>query len=117
MFCRQLFKLKRNMKFTIDEMLAKLPLPANEKWKEGVWDIEAFSKGNVSLIMFAPNDTDHQTFHEEDEFYFIMRGSGEIIINDETTKCEVGDAVFVPAKIPHRFVNFTEDFATWAIFF
>jgi len=24
------------MKFTIDEFLAKLPLPADEKWKEGV---------------------------------------------------------------------------------
>ena len=36
------------MKFPIEEMLAKLPLPANEKWKEGVWDVEPlklFSNG------------------------------------------------------------------------
>lgn len=105
------------MKFTIDEMRAKLPLPANETWKDGVWDIEPFSKGNVSLIFFAPKGKDYQTFHEEDEFYFIVSGSGEIIIDDEKFLCEMGDTFFVPAKIPHRFENFTEDFATWAIFF
>lgn len=32
------------MKFTIDEFLAKLPLPADEKWKNGVWDVEALRK-------------------------------------------------------------------------
>ena len=40
------------MKFTVAEMLAKLPLPANEKWKEGVWDVEPFRKGNASLVFF-----------------------------------------------------------------
>ncbi len=30
------------MKFTVSDILAKLPLPANEKWKEGVWDIVPF---------------------------------------------------------------------------
>lgn len=105
------------MKFTIDEMLEKLPLPANEKWKEGVWDVESFRKGSVSLIMFAPRGTDYQTFHEEDEFYFIMRGKGELVIEEERFPCEAGDALFVPAKKHHHFENFTEDFATWAVFF
>jgi len=35
------------MKFTIDEFLSKLPLPADEKWKDGVWDIEALRKRMV----------------------------------------------------------------------
>ncbi len=105
------------MKFTIEEMLAKLPLPANEKWKNGVFDIEPFSKGNVSLVFFAPRETDFQTFHEEDEFYFIVRGKGELVIENERFSCETGDAFFVAANVPHHFENFTEDFATWAIFF
>ena len=106
------------MKLTIDEMMAKLPLPANEKWKDGVWDIEPFKKGDVSLVFFAPKKKDYQTFHEEDEFYFIARGNGDIINwRSKGLTCEVGDAFFVPAKVPHHFENFTEDFATWAIFF
>ncbi len=105
------------MKFTIDEFLKKLPLPANEKWKEGVFDIEPFEKNNVKLVFFAPRGTDYQTFHDEDEFYFIVRGSGELIIDGERFNCETGDAFFVASKIPHHFENFTKDFATWAIFF
>jgi len=105
------------MKFTIDEFLAKLPLPANEKWKDGVFDIKPFKKENVSLVFFAPRRTDYQTFHNEDEFYFIVRGSGEIVIDDERLSCAVGDVFFVLAKLAHHFENFTDDFATWAIFF
>lgn len=105
------------MKFTIEEFLKQLPLPANEKWKEGIWDIEPFKKGNVSLVFFAPSGNDYQTLHEEDEFYFIARGSGELVIDKETFKCETSDAFFVPAQMPHHFENFTDDFATWAIFF
>jgi hypothetical protein len=51
------------MKFTIDEMLKRLPGPANEKWTEGVWDIEPFEKAGVKLVFFAPRHADHQTFH------------------------------------------------------
>lgn len=104
------------MKFTIEEFLAKLPLPANEKWKEGVWDVEPFSRGGAKLVFFAPRGTDYQTSHEEDEFYFIARGSGKLIIDEQTFECVPGDAFFVAAEVPHHFEDFTGDFATWAIF-
>ena len=64
------------MKFTVDEFLPKLTLPADKKWKEGVWDIEPFKKGNVSLVFFAPRGIDYQTSHDEDEFYFAMQYLG-----------------------------------------
>ena len=105
------------MKFTIEELLTKLPLPANDKWKDGVWDVEPFEKNGVKLVFFAPKGTDYQTFHDEDEFYFIARGSGRIVIGDEIFSCMAGDAFFVEATVPHRFEEFTEDFATWAVFF
>lgn len=105
------------MKFTIDELASKLPLPANDKWKDGVWDLEPFEKAGVKLVFFAPSGTDYQTFHDEDEFYFIARGSGKLVIADEIFGCTAGDAFFVAAKVPHHFENFTRDFATWAVFF
>ena len=105
------------MKFTIDEFLSKLPLPANEKWRDGVWDLEPFEKDGVKLVFFAPRGTDYQTSHEEDEFYFIVRGSGKLVIAEETKEFAAGDVFFVPAGVPHHFENFTDDFATWAIFF
>src|SRR4051794_25544357 len=105
------------MKFTVDEFLAKLPLPETEKWPEGVWDVEPFKKAGLTLVFFAPKGTDHQTSHEEDELYFIIRGSGEICIGEERHTFASGDVFFVAAQIEHRFENFSNDFATWAVFF
>lgn len=105
------------MKFTIDECLAKLPLEANEKWPDGVWDIEPHSDGEISMVFFAPEKTDHQTSHEQNEYYFIARGSGTLVIDGEPKRAETGDAFFVRANSSHHFENFTDDFATWAVFF
>jgi mannose-6-phosphate isomerase-like protein (cupin superfamily) len=106
-----------SMKFTIGDLIAGLPLPADEKWKDGVWDVEPFAKKGARLVFFAPRGTDFQTAHDEDEFYFIIRGAGEIVIADERYAFEPGNAFFVPSQTPHRFENFTENFATWAVFF
>ena len=105
------------MKFRAAELRAKLPLPANEKWTKGVWDVEPFKKGNVSLVFFAPRVVDNQTAHDEDEFYFIVRGSGDLVIGEERHPFARGDAFFVEAAVPHHFENFTDDFATGAVFF
>ena len=105
------------MKFTADEFLEKLPLPANEKWKEGVWFSNAFSKGNFELEFFAPRGKDYQTPHEKDEIYVIVRGSGEFVKENERMNFTAGDVLFVEAGVAHRFENFSEDFATWVIFF
>jgi mannose-6-phosphate isomerase-like protein (cupin superfamily) len=105
------------MKFTLEEFLAKLPLPANEKWKDGVWDVEPFNKSGVTLVFFAPRGIDHQTSHDKDEFYFVVRGSGELVLGDGRIPCKSGDVLFVEAFREHHFESFTDDFATWAVFF
>jgi mannose-6-phosphate isomerase-like protein (cupin superfamily) len=105
------------MKFTVEEMLTKVPLPATEKWPGGVWDVELFQRAGVKLIFFSPKGVDHQTTHEEDEFYFIVRGSGQIVIDGEIHSFSAGDVFFVEKHVTHRFEKFTDDFATWAIFF
>lgn len=105
------------MKFTVEEFLAKLPLPADEKWKEGVWFTGAFSKGDFELEFFAPKGKDYQTPHEKDEFYIVVSGVADLFIKDEKFACAVGDALFVPAKTPHHLENMTDDFAAWVIFF
>ena len=105
------------MKFTVEEFLEKLPLPADEKCKEGVWFTNAFSKGDFELEFFAPKGKDYQTPHEKDEFYIVGRGSADLLIESERVSCGVGDALFVPAKAKHHFENMSDDFAAWVIFF
>ena len=105
------------MKFTIEEMMKRLPLPATEKWKDGVWDVEPFSEWGAKIVFFAPRGIDYQSSHDEDEFYFIARGSGKLIIGDEEFDCSPGDAFYVGANVMHHFEEFSDDFATWAVFF
>jgi len=105
------------MKFSAGEFLEKLPLPADEKWTEGIWFTNAFSKGNFELEFFAPRGKDYQTPHEKDEIYVIVRGNGEFVKENERITFTAGDVLFVEAGVSHHFENFSEDFATWVIFF
>ncbi len=105
------------MKFTTNEFLAKLPLPADEKWKDGVWFTNAFTKGAFELEFFAPRGTDYQTPHEKDEFYIIISGAADLIKENEIINCQIGDAIFVEAGEKHYFEKISDDFATWVIFF
>ena len=105
------------MKFTPEEFLAVLPLPADAKWKNGVWFTSVFAKENFELEFFAPKNKDYQTPHEKDEFYIVARGAADLIKENETISCKTGDAIFVAAGESHHFENMSEDFASWVIFF
>jgi mannose-6-phosphate isomerase-like protein (cupin superfamily) len=104
------------MKYTVEEFLAKLPLPANEKYKDGVPFIEVFNKGTLKIELFAPRERDLQTPHEQDEIYVIVQGESEFLLGAKRINCKFGDVLFVPAKMEHRFENFSDDFATWVFF-
>jgi mannose-6-phosphate isomerase-like protein (cupin superfamily) len=104
------------MRIELASILSKLPLPATERWPQGVWDQEAFRHGSMSVIVFAPRGTDYQATHGQDELYVVLKGSGVLLVEDTRHAFVEGDVLFVPANKIHRFEQFTPDFVTWAIF-
>lgn len=99
------------------EAVGPLPLPANPAWPDGVWDREVFARHNVTVSVFAPRTTDHQSAHEEDEFYFIAAGSARFHRQGASEiQVMAGDALFVAVGHPHRFVAMSPDFAAWVVF-
>ena len=104
------------MKISIAEHISKLPLPATEKWPEGVWDIEAFNHGSMSLILFAPEGNDYQTPHSQDELYIVIEGSGVLEREGKEFPFKSGDALFVKASEQHRFSQYEKGLKMWAIF-
>lgn len=104
------------MVFSLQKLLAKLPQPPTQKWPEGVWDIEAFSNGSMSLILYTPHGKDYQTPHDQDELYIIVKGEGELIVENAVHVFKTGDVLFVPAGKAHHFQNFSTDIITWAVF-
>ena len=106
------------LKISLTDALNRLPLPATPEWPHGVWDIEMMRRGTLSIVAFAPRGTDHQSPHEQDEFYFVVKGTAELCVADNfPLACSFGDVLFVPAGTFHRFEKISDDFVTWVIFF
>lgn len=105
------------MKVTVADALTRLPLPATDTWKLGVWDAEVLKHGTMSVEIFAPKEQDFQTAHEQDEIYIIVSGTGDFWLNGQTFPFAPGDVFFVPARVEHRFTTFTPDFVTWVVFY
>lgn len=96
------------MKADAAELLARL--------KESPRFVEAFAHGTMSVELYAPVGIDPQTPHAQDELYFIHSGSGTFRLAGELHDFHPGTTFFVAAGVEHRFETFTEDFATWVVF-
>ena len=73
--------------------------------------------GTMHVGLYAPRASDPQQPHQQDEVYVVMRGQGQFICGDAQQIFACGDVLFVPAGIEHRFINFTDDFYVWVVFY
>lgn len=105
------------MIFNQNDYAKQLPLPPAGKWIEGVWDIEAFKHGSMTLIFFAPEGVDYQSPHDQDELYFVTEGSGVIEIEGALHSFSPGAAIFVKAGQKHRFQGNLANIKMWAVFY
>ena len=104
------------MKATVNALLGKLPGKVTPRWPKGERFVVAMTHGTMVVEIYAPVGTDTQTPHSQDELYFIHSGTGTFRVGDERHPFEPGTCLFVPAGVEHRFEKFTDDFATWAVF-
>jgi hypothetical protein len=72
---------------------------------------------DLEVEYYQPRESDKQNPHLKDEVYFIANGTSEFCVNQHRVTVTKGDVLFVKAGDVHRFVNFTDDFATWVIFY
>lgn len=72
--------------------------------------------GSMTVELFMPEGRDTQTPHEQDELYFVITGTGTFSREGEMRPVREGDVIFVEAGVEHRFESFSEDFATWVVF-
>lgn len=95
----------------LDEIGALLPDdPAAERFHV------ALRHGTMRLGLYAPRGEDRQGPHEQDELYIVVAGSGSFVKNGERRAFGPHDAIFVEAGADHRFLDFTDDFAAWVVF-
>ncbi len=92
-------------------------LDAVSKIKEGLPSAAVFEHGSLQVKMYSPAGQDRQKPHTRDEIYVIARGSGSFVNGSDRHPFQSGDVLFVPAGVEHRFVEFTDDFCTWVMFY
>ena len=85
--------------------------------ENGLPFLELFAHGSLSVEMYRPLGQDLQTPHTRDEVYVVVSGVGEFVNGGQRKPFEAGELLFVPAGVEHRFENFSDDFATWVIFY
>ena len=55
------------------------------------------------------DEADYQKPHQEDEAYFVIKGSGRITVAGQVSPLQPGDLIFVPKSTEHRFHDFEKD--------
>jgi mannose-6-phosphate isomerase-like protein (cupin superfamily) len=103
-------------KASLPALLAQLPRPSSADWPDGEPFIDAMRHGTMSLEIFAPRGDDHQSPHTQDELYIVAAGSARFDHAGAISTVAAGDAIFVPAGDAHRFLDMSEDFVTWVVF-
>ncbi len=98
-----------------ERMTPEKALAAIRVSADGLYGI-LLEHGTMELGYYRPVDTDRQAPHEQDEIYIVHTGSGVFRMSDEHIEFGPGDALFVPAGVEHRFIEFSEDFGTWVVF-
>ena len=71
---------------------------------------------DLEVEYYAPVGIDKQQPHDKDELYVIASGKAAFLLEGQRVEVKAHDLLFVPAGKEHRFVDFSEDFATWVVF-
>ena len=79
--------------------------------------VTVFERRDVLVELFVPIGMDNQQPHSRDEIYVIVLGEATFVRDGQSAHVAAGDILYVPARAPHRFEEFSDDFQTWAIFF
>jgi mannose-6-phosphate isomerase-like protein (cupin superfamily) len=91
------------------------PIPAGRR------SAELMRHGTMTLRYYQSKGIDEQTPHDQDEIYIVVSGTGAVVSGPteaalERRRLGPGEAIFVPAGHVHRFEGFSDDFATWVVF-
>jgi len=94
----------------VRDALARLPGRGGERYAA------VFLKEGLEVEIFAPSGQDPQKPHTREELYVVISGRATFWNGTSRHPVAPGGFIYVPPGVPHRFEDFTEDFAVWGIF-
>ena len=70
----------------------------------GKWNC-ALNRLTTGITVFAPGTGIPLHSHNVEETVLVLEGEAEVVVGAEPFEVVAGDATWVPAGVPHRFVN------------
>lgn len=62
------------------------------------------------IVGVAPkNGPPLHVHHIHEEYVYVLKGQYKIRLGDEIFRCKEGDFAYLPSKVPHTFVNLTDE--------
>lgn len=105
----------------LHRLLAQLPGSVDGMYPHGRPFVTALAHGSMRVELFVPAASrlgkDMQQPHAQDELYLVQHGRARLCMAGEEHALRAGDVRFVPAGVDHRFEDFSQDFATWVVFY
>jgi mannose-6-phosphate isomerase-like protein (cupin superfamily) len=99
------------------DAFALADLLERQRTGNGPWlEFLAVPDMSLGLYVLDAGATDPQQPHTEDEAYVILAGRGSFTAAGETRAVAPGDTIFVPAAVPHRFHDITEQLQVIVVF-
>lgn len=71
---------------------------------------------SAGVYVLPKDGVDRQSPHAEDELYYVVRGRGRFRHGTDERPIRAGDALFVSAREPHRFVAIEEELVLFVVF-
>lgn len=71
---------------------------------------------SIGLYVLEAGAVDRQSPHFEDEVYVVVAGRSRFSAGNQTRDVGPGDTIFVPAGVPHRFHDITEQLRVIVVF-
>ena len=101
------------MKYLID-----LDAVERQRWteKKSYREFLRVPQMSAGLYVLAAGAEDKQSPHQEDEVYYVLRGRARMKVAAEDFEVSGGKAIFVPARVEHRFFDITEELAVLVVF-
>jgi len=70
----------------------------------GKWNTET-SELTTGMTRFGPGTSIAPHSHNREETIMILEGEATVVVNDKRTDLVAGDVTWVPAHVPHYFLN------------
>ena len=119
-----------HMEYHVNQILASYPksetaIPYHITPKEALIALEKvptefvklLEHGELEVEYYKPEKIDKQHPHDRDEVYVITSGHSHFILENDQYQVKTNNVLFVKAGEEHRFVDFSNDFATWVFFY